>query len=100
MRTAARGADRRAEPRTRELVRRAGLLLVRTPDGAAVLDRLLVELSTQWPVFAGQLADWMACAPQEWAVVVGPGARLAVGKLGAPMPMHAASAGHGSLRPA
>ncbi|WP_371535067.1 serine protease [Streptomyces sp. NBC_01023] len=100
VRAAAHGAGRRAEPRTRDLVHRAGLLLARTPDGAAVLDRLLVELSAQWPVFAGQLADWLACAPQEWAVVVGQEARLTVGELGAPMPMHAASAGHGSLRPA
>ncbi|WP_405914410.1 serine protease [Streptomyces sp. NBC_00963] len=100
VRAAAQGAGRRAEPRTRDLVHRAGLLLVRTPDGAAVLDRLLAELSTQWPVFAGQLADWLACAPQEWAAVVGPDTRRTVGKPGAPMPMHAASAGHGSLRPA
>lgn len=100
VRAAAQGAGRRAEPRTRDLVHRAGLLLVRTPEGAAVLDRLLAELATQWPVFAGQLADWLACAPQEWAAVVGPDTRRTVGKPGAPMPMHAASAGHGSLRPA
>ncbi|WP_371790571.1 serine protease [Streptomyces sp. NBC_01471] len=100
VRAAAHGAARRAEPRTRDLVHRAGLLLARTPDGAAALDRLLTELSTASPVFAGQLAGWLAGAPQEWAVVVGPSTRRTVGKPGAPMPMHAASAGHGSLRPA
>ncbi|NDZ82279.1 hypothetical protein G3I19_27845, partial [Streptomyces sp. SID10853] len=100
VRAAADGAARRAEPRTRDLVHRAGLLLVRTPDGAAALDRLLAELSTRSPVFAGQLADWLARAPQEWAVIVGPQTRLAAGEPAAPMPMHAASAGHGSLRPA
>ncbi|WP_328319942.1 trypsin-like peptidase domain-containing protein [Streptomyces sp. NBC_00388] len=100
VRAAALGAARRAEPRTRDLVHRAGLLLARTPEGAASLDRLLVELATESPLFAGQLAGWLAGAPQEWGAVVGPDARLTVEKLGAPMPMHAASAGHGSLRPA
>ncbi|MFE2378330.1 serine protease [Streptomyces sp. NPDC059398] len=100
VRAAADGAGRRAGPRTRDLVHRAGLLLARTPDGAALLDRLLAELCARTPLFAGQLADWLARAPQEWAVVAGPAARLAAGKPAAPMPMHAASAGHGSLRPA
>ncbi|WP_405776582.1 trypsin-like peptidase domain-containing protein [Streptomyces sp. NBC_00859] len=100
VRAAALGAAGRAVPRTRDLVHRTGMLLVRTPEGAARFDRLLVELSTQAPVFAGQLADWLADAPLEWAVVVGPSTRRTVGKLGAPMPMQAGSAGHGSLRPA
>ncbi|MFJ3709426.1 trypsin-like peptidase domain-containing protein [Streptomyces sp. NPDC090053] len=99
LRAAALGSDRRTDPRTRDLVRRTGLLLVRTPEGAACFDRHLVELAGEVPGFAGQLADWLALAPQEWALLVGPSTRHMVQKLAAPMPMQAARAGHGSLRP-
>lgn len=100
LRAAALGSARRDGFRTRELVHRTGLLLVRTPEGAARFDRQLVALCREVPGFARQVADWLAGAPQEWAVVVGPSTRRMVEKLGAPMPMQTARAGHGSLRPA
>lgn len=45
---------------------------------------------------------WLADAPQEWAAVIGPGARRTVESLKTPMPMpmQAAEREHGSLRPA
>ncbi|WP_438291367.1 trypsin-like peptidase domain-containing protein [Streptomyces sp. HUAS TT7] len=97
---AATGSAERAEARTRDLVHRTGLLLVRTPDGAACFDRRLVELCQEVPGFAAQVAGWLLQAPHEWAAVVGPSARRAVETLGSPMPMRSRAAGHGSLRPA
>ncbi|OEJ41303.1 hypothetical protein AR457_09630 [Streptomyces agglomeratus] len=94
------GARRRGEARTRDLVHRTGTLLARTPEGAASFDRLLAGLAREVPGFAALVAGWLAAAPQEWAALAGPGARRAVESLGIPMPMRAASRGHGSLRPA
>lgn len=47
-------------------------------------------------------AGWSTDAPQEWAAVVGPGARRSVETLSTAMtmPMQAPGRGHGSLRPA
>ncbi|MFC8918949.1 serine protease [Streptomyces sp. NPDC057116] len=103
LRAAALGAGRRPEERTWELVHRTGLLLVRTPEGATCFDRRLVELAGELPGFAALVAGWFRQAPTDWAFVVGPSARLTVERLGGPvhpMPMRAASRGHGSLRPA
>ncbi|MET9803671.1 serine protease [Streptomyces sp. NPDC006368] len=100
LRAAALGSARRPEPRTRELVHRTGLLLVRTPEGATCFDRRLVELARQVPGFAALVTGWLARAPDEWAFVVGPSARRTVESLAGPVPMRAASRGHGSLRPA
>ncbi|MGQ4384368.1 trypsin-like peptidase domain-containing protein [Streptomyces sp. SAS_270] len=75
---AARGDD--AE-RTRELVHRAGLLLVRTPAGATGFDRGLVDLARQVPGFAGLVAHWLTGAPEEWAAVVGPSTRRMIENL-------------------
>ncbi|MFG2832088.1 hypothetical protein ACGFWI_32285 [Streptomyces sp. NPDC048434] len=72
---AAEGAERRPAERTRELVHRTGMLLVRTPEGAACFDRRLVELGRQVPGFARRVQDWVAEEPGEWAAVVSPGAR-------------------------
>lgn len=72
---AAEGAERRPAERTRELVHRTGMLLVRTPAGAACFDRRLVELGRRLPGFARRVQDWVADEPGEWAAVVGPGAR-------------------------
>ncbi|GGV00128.1 hypothetical protein GCM10010211_79390 [Streptomyces albospinus] len=71
---AAEGTARRPEERTRELVHRAGMLLARTPEGAACFDRRLVELGRRVPGFARRVAEWLAAEPGEWASVVGPGA--------------------------
>ncbi|MEV8229435.1 serine protease [Streptomyces sp. NPDC079167] len=105
LRAAAAGSGRRPEARTRALVHRTGMLLVRTPEGAARFDRGLVELARDVPGFAALVTRWLADAPQEWAAVVGPGARRTMEALdgsrpGIPMPMQAAGREHGSLRPA
>ncbi|MFF8465995.1 trypsin-like peptidase domain-containing protein [Streptomyces griseus] len=105
LRAAAEGSERRPEIRTRALVHRTGMLLVRTPEGAARFDRGLVELARDVPGFAALVTRWLADAPQEWAAVVGPSARRTVEALetsrpSMPMPMQAAGREHGSLRPA
>lgn len=99
---AATGSARRAPVRTRALVHRTGMLLVRTPEGAARFDRRLVELARDVPGFARLVTGWLTDAPQEWAAVVGPGARRTVETLSTAMtmPMQAPGRGHGSLRPA
>ncbi|MEU9999605.1 serine protease [Streptomyces sp. NPDC050848] len=100
LRAAALDCERRPEVRTRELVHRTGLLLVRTPEGATCLDRRLVELAREVPAFAAQLSGWLAADPHDWAVVVGPSTRRTVQRLGSSMPMRGDGRGHGSLRPA
>ncbi|MYX16947.1 serine protease [Streptomyces sp. SID8374] len=105
LQAAAAGAGARPEVRTRALVHRTGMLLVRTPEGAARFDRRLVELARDVPGFAALVIRWLADAPQEWAAVVGPSARRTVEALetsrrAMPMPMQAAGREHGSLRPA
>ncbi|MFJ8585547.1 serine protease [Streptomyces sp. NPDC093595] len=100
LRAVALGVAHRPEARTRELVHRTGLLMVRTPEGATRFDRLLVQLAREVPGFAALTAGWLAAAPEDWVFVVGPSARWTVGTLGSPMPMRAVSHGHGSLRPA
>ncbi|MFD4027390.1 trypsin-like peptidase domain-containing protein [Streptomyces sp. NPDC058576] len=105
LRAAAEGSERRPEIRTRALVHRTGMLLVRTPEGAARFDRGLVELARAVPGFAALVTRWLADAPEEWAAVVGPSARRTVEALETsrppmPMPMQAAGREHGSLRPA
>lgn len=59
----------------RTLVHRIGLLLVRTPEGAARFDRGLVDLARHLPGFAARLTGWLTDAPQDWAALVGPTAR-------------------------
>ncbi|MEV0240030.1 trypsin-like peptidase domain-containing protein [Streptomyces sp. NPDC050674] len=56
----------------RDLVHRVGLLLVRTPEGAARFDRALVDLGRHVPGFAARAAGWLAAAPEAWAALVGP----------------------------
>ncbi|WP_327372148.1 serine protease [Streptomyces sp. NBC_01217] len=102
LRAAATGSGARAPARTRALVHRTGMLLVRTPEGAVRFDRRLVELARDVPGFAALVTGWLAEAPQEWAALVGPSAGRTVEALGSPktMPMQAAGREHGSLRPA
>ncbi|MFI0981973.1 trypsin-like peptidase domain-containing protein [Streptomyces sp. NPDC021093] len=85
---AARGARVRDEEWTRELVRRAGTLLVRTPDGATRFDRRLVALAREVPGFARLVAGWLAAAPQQWAALVGPSSRRTVQTLAEASPPH------------
>ncbi|MFG3494527.1 serine protease [Streptomyces sp. NPDC047928] len=125
LRAAALGAARRPEARTRELVRRSALLLLRTAEGATRFDGRLVELAREVPGFAALVAGWLAEEPGEWAAVVGPSARRTIESIAGPvrvaltvpsptaaqpvpmperepppMPVRAESRGHGSLRPA
>ncbi|NUR00009.1 MAG: serine protease, partial [Streptomyces sp.] len=74
-------AARHAGDDARELVHRTGLLLVRTPDGAARFDRGLVDLARQLPAFAACMADWLTDTPQAWAAVVGPSTRRMIENL-------------------
>ncbi|MFF0039603.1 trypsin-like peptidase domain-containing protein [Streptomyces mirabilis] len=84
LRAAADGAARGGEEPTRELVYRAGLLLVRTPAGATGFDRGLVELARQVPGFATLVARWLTDSPDEWAGVVGPSTRRMIESLAGP----------------
>ncbi|WTZ34210.1 serine protease [Streptomyces sp. NBC_01396] len=65
----------------RDLVHRTGLLLVRTPDGAARFDRALVDLGRQVPGFAARMAGWLTDTPQAWVAVVGPSTRRMIENL-------------------
>ncbi|MEU8982705.1 trypsin-like peptidase domain-containing protein [Streptomyces sp. NPDC048309] len=81
LKAAADGLERRGEEPTRELVHRAGLLLVRTPAGATGFDRGLVDLARHVPGFATLVARWLNGAPEEWAAVVGPSTRRMIENL-------------------
>jgi hypothetical protein len=94
---AAHGCGTREEERTRSLVHRTGLLLVRTPKGAACFDRRLTELAREVAAFAVLMARWPVADPQQWAAVE---SCRALGMRGRPVPMPTRAAGHGSLRPA
>ncbi|QSY50817.1 hypothetical protein J3S04_07805 [Streptomyces griseocarneus] len=76
LRAVAAGAAERTEARTRDLVHRTGLLMARTPEGAACFDRRLTQLAREVPVFGDQVRGWLKSAPAQWAVVVGPSARI------------------------
>ncbi|EFL35239.1 large Pro/Ala/Gly-rich protein [Streptomyces viridochromogenes DSM 40736] len=65
----------------RDLVHRVGLLLVRTPEGAARFDRALVDLGRHVPGFAARAAGWLADAPGQWAALVGPSSRRMIENL-------------------
>ncbi|CAL9406225.1 trypsin-like peptidase domain-containing protein [Streptomyces sp. enrichment culture] len=71
-------AARTTGPELRDLVHRTGLLLARTPEGAARLDRALAGLARHVPGFAAALAGWLADAPGVWAPLIGTGARRTV----------------------
>ncbi|SDP65164.1 hypothetical protein SAMN04487981_13118 [Streptomyces sp. cf386] len=73
--------DERVDEDLRGLVHHTGLLLVRTPDGAARFDRGLVDLGRRVPGFAAQVAGWLTDAPQEWSAVVGPSSRRMIENL-------------------
>ncbi|MGW2212793.1 trypsin-like peptidase domain-containing protein [Streptomyces sp. NPDC001781] len=69
---------------TRGLIHRTAGLLRRTPgDG----DHRLTGLVRELPGFGARLASWLTEAPEEWAAVVGPGARRAIEeRAGTPVP--------------
>ncbi|MFJ7151840.1 trypsin-like peptidase domain-containing protein [Streptomyces sp. NPDC100445] len=68
----------RRDDEVRGLVHRTGLLLARTPEGAARLDQSLADLVRYVPGFAARVARWLTDAPGEWAAVVGPGTRRVI----------------------
>ncbi|MFC5721081.1 serine protease [Streptomyces gamaensis] len=78
LRAVAGGAPDRVEARTRDLVHRVGLLMARSPEGAACFDRRLAQLAREIPVFGAQVRRWLRSAPAQWAVVVGPRARIRI----------------------
>ncbi|MFF3710532.1 trypsin-like peptidase domain-containing protein [Streptomyces phaeochromogenes] len=85
---AARSVSRGGEGHTRALVHSAGLLLVRTPDGATVFDRALLDQSRRIPGFAALVAGWLADAPEDWSTLVGPSTRRMIENLtGARVPV-------------
>ncbi|GGZ47814.1 hypothetical protein GCM10010387_47710 [Streptomyces inusitatus] len=100
LKAAALGRAARPEAATRELVRRAGLLLTAAPGGAVRFERQLLRLARAAPGFAELLAGWLAGPPQDWSAPIGPEARRTIGSLGSPTPMRSDGPGHGSLRPA
>ncbi|WP_225846541.1 serine protease [Streptomyces sp. HPF1205] len=71
---AARGCRRRPPVLTRDLVHRLGLLLGRTPEGAARFDRRIVELARAAPEFGGLVREWVADGGT-WDALIGPSAR-------------------------
>ncbi|MEU8468990.1 trypsin-like peptidase domain-containing protein [Streptomyces sp. NPDC029006] len=71
----------RPEEEVRGLVHRTGLLLARTPEGAARFDRGLTDLGRHVPGFAARLARWLTDAPDDWAAVPGPGTRRVIENL-------------------
>ncbi|MFF3377927.1 trypsin-like peptidase domain-containing protein [Streptomyces sp. NPDC002680] len=81
LRATVEATARHGEERTRGLVHRCGLLLVRTPDGATRFDCCLVELSRRVPGFAALVAGWLTDTPGEWAAVVGPSTRRMIENL-------------------
>ncbi|WP_326759269.1 serine protease [Streptomyces phaeochromogenes] len=85
---AARSVSRGGQEHTRALVHSAGLLLVRTPDGATVFDRALLDQSRRIPGFAALVAGWLADAPEDWSTLVGPSTRRMIENLtGARVPV-------------
>ncbi|MFG3115812.1 hypothetical protein ACGF4C_15540 [Streptomyces sp. NPDC048197] len=82
LRAAAEGCARRPAERTRDLVRRTGALLARTPGGAAGFERQLAELGRRLPGFARRLRGG-AADPAGTAAARGARARTtAAGSLG------------------
>jgi hypothetical protein len=71
---AADGCHRRPPLLTRDLVHRIGLLLGRTPEGAARFDRRIVELAASCPGFARLVREWLDTGGT-WDAVIGPSAR-------------------------
>jgi hypothetical protein len=71
---AAEGASRRPPLLTHDLVRRLGLLLGRTPEGAAHFDRRIVELAAEKADFARLLLTWLTDTAT-WDALLGPSAR-------------------------
>lgn len=69
------------EEEIRDLVHRTGLLLLRTPEGAARCDRGLADLVRHVPGFAARLARWLTGAPDDWAAMLGPGTRRMIENL-------------------
>ncbi|MCW7947440.1 large Pro/Ala/Gly-rich protein [Streptomyces hygroscopicus] len=84
LRSAADGVHRGGQEHARQVIHRAGVLLARTPGGAARFDRGLFGLARHVPGFARLLSHWLAEAPGEWAALVGPGTRRMIENLAGP----------------
>ncbi|GGQ89703.1 hypothetical protein GCM10010280_41380 [Streptomyces pilosus] len=73
-----RAAARTPGPEPRVLVHRTGLLLGRSPEGAARFERCLTDLGRHVPGFAVTVAGWLADAPRAWAPLVSPATRRTI----------------------
>ncbi len=73
-----RAAARTTGPEPRVLVHRTGLLLGRTPEGAARFERCLTDLGRHVPGFAVTVAGWLTDSPRAWAPLVGPATRRTI----------------------
>ncbi|MEU6854595.1 trypsin-like peptidase domain-containing protein [Actinacidiphila alni] len=71
---AADGCHRTPPVLTRDLVHRVGLLLGRTPEGAAQFDGRIVELAASCPDFGRLVREWLDTGGT-WDAVIGPSAR-------------------------
>ncbi|MGP3972440.1 trypsin-like peptidase domain-containing protein [Streptomyces sp. 8N114] len=58
-----------------KLVRRIGVRMAATAQGAASFDRALARFARELPGFAGAVSAWVAREPELWTAVVGPRAR-------------------------
>ncbi|MDX3077939.1 serine protease [Streptomyces sp. MI02-7b] len=85
---AAGGCALRPAPLTRDLVHRVGVLLCRSPEGATLFDRRLVQLAAAHPGFARQVRGWLAAdgGAGVWDTLVGPSARRAFDRPAADTP--------------
>ncbi|MCK8680395.1 serine protease [Streptomyces lichenis] len=98
--TAAAGTGLRAESRTRDLVRRTGLLGTRTPEGGDRLRARLAGLAAERPAFAALTARWAAADPATWLPLLGSDTSQPCYQRSDLTPMLAEPHRHGSLSPA
>ncbi|MFD3457672.1 serine protease [Streptomyces sp. NPDC058691] len=76
---AAGGCALRPAPMTRDLVHRVGVVFCRSPEGATLFDRRLVQLAAADAGFARQVRGWLAAdrGAGVWDALIGPSARRA-----------------------
>jgi hypothetical protein len=81
LRAAADGVHRGGQEHARHVIHRTGLVLARTPEGAARFDCELFDLARHVPGFARLVAHWLTDDPADWTVLVGPHTRRMIENL-------------------
>ncbi|MEU6321765.1 trypsin-like peptidase domain-containing protein [Streptomyces sp. NPDC047009] len=81
LRAAADGVHRGGQEHARHAIHRTGLVLARTPEGAARFDCELFDLARHIPGFARVVAHWLTDDSADWAVLVGPHTRRMIENL-------------------